>query len=129
MWISRLYEALHPPVYLLGSLAQLSPSRIPDYARHLERLKAWIRELVYDLSSFPPQFFITNLLSCLDLSLTFDKPEFNSYIRRAKFLRFPPIPDYLRGPHGQYVVFDAISSLSDENHWPSSLTQGILFSK
>ena len=124
MWISRLYEALHPPVYLLGSFAQFSPSRIPDYARYLERLKVWIRELVYDLSSFSPQFFITDLLSSLDLSLTFDRPEFNNYIHRAKFLQFPPIPDNLRGPHGEYVVSDAISSLRD-----GSLTSGILFSK
>ena len=124
MWISRLYGALHPPAYLLGSLAQFSPSRIPDYARYLERLKVWIRELVYDLSSFPPQFFITNLLSSLDLSLTFDKPEFNNYIHRAKFLQFPPISDYLRGPHREYIISDAISSLRD-----GSLTRGILFSK
>ena len=132
MCISRLYQALHPPVYLLGSLAQFSPSHIPDYARYWERLKIWIRELVYDLSSYPTPFFITNLLISLDLSLTFDKPEFNNYIHRAKFLQFPPISDYLLGPDGPdrgYVIFDAISSLRDENHFLGSLTRGILFFK
>ena len=131
MWISRLYQALHPSVYLLGSLAQFSPSLIPDCARYLERLKIWIRELVYDLSSYPTPFFITNLLISLDLSLTFDKPEFNNYIHRAKFLQFSPISDYLRGPDGpdrEYVISDAISSLRDD-HFPGSLTRGILFFK
>lgn len=129
MWISGLYQALHPSVYLLGSLAQFSPSHIPDYARYLERLKIWIRELVYDLSSYPTPFFITNLLISLDLSLTFDKPEFNNYIHRAKFLQFPPISDYLRGPDREYVISDAISSLRDDHHFPGSLAQGILFFK
>ena len=129
MWISQLYEVLHPPVYLLGSLAQFNPSLIPNHARCLERLKVWIRELVYDLSSFPPQFFITNLLSSLDLSLTFDKPEFNNYINRARFLQFRPIPIYLRGPDRQYVISDAMSSLTDEYDRHDSLIKGILFSK
>lgn len=72
---------------------------------------------------------MTNLLKSLDLSLTFDKDESCNYLYRAKFMAFPPIPDHLRSPHGTYVVFEAINSLRDDNRWPSSLTQGILFSK
>ena len=129
MWIFQLYEVLHPPVYLLGSLAQFNPSLIPNYARCLERLKVWIRELVYNLSPLNSQFFITDLLSSLNLILTFDKPEFNTYLYRAKFLRFPPIPDYLRGPYCQYVISDAMGSLTDEYDQRDSLIRGILFSK
>ncbi|KAF8624782.1 hypothetical protein AX15_005672 [Amanita polypyramis BW_CC] len=127
VWVSRFYGAFHPPLYLLGSVAEFDPSVIPDFSESIQRLNTWTRELLYDLSSHPPQNFITNLLSYLNLSLSFDGAYTPSYIYHAKFLGFPLIHDYFRSD-GTYVISEVINSLVNESPW-HSLTQGIHFCK
>ncbi|KAK2462120.1 hypothetical protein APHAL10511_006583 [Amanita phalloides] len=127
IWISRFYEALQPPHYILGSLAQLNTSLIPDYARCKKRLNLWIQELVYDLWPRSPKFFVTNVLSYLDLALLFDKVEAPRYIFRAKIFSPPPLREYLRQP-GACAIREVTQYFVDES-CRFTLTMGILFSK
>ncbi|KAG1738629.1 uncharacterized protein EDB91DRAFT_1347576 [Suillus paluster] len=83
--IDRLYEALNPPLFIQGSLADLDLTLIPHGSAGLRMVKNWTCEFFYKLDPFQsPSLFLTTLMRITSLSFAFDRNDAPTYIAQAK---------------------------------------------
>ncbi|KAJ7451097.1 hypothetical protein FB451DRAFT_1566339 [Mycena latifolia] len=122
-WISRLYSALYPSFYRLGSAASLDLSSIPEADVGFQVVKEWVRAWVYDFNFMPPVKFLSNLAQVSRLSFQLDRKDAMSYLTQSPFVRMKP-SIYMR-PGNNYVVGEFLSSL--EGKEPTCISAGVLF--
>ncbi len=122
-WINRLYEALHPPYQIFGSISHLAISTIPEAPKALNVVRDWVRTLVYGREYLPKMTFLMDVMRTATLAFTFDRSQ-SIYLRDAAYFRFPPPYIYMRqGRH--LVLHELLYSMSGAR--TSSLTIGFQF--
>lgn len=124
-WLERLYEALTPPLFIRGSLADLDLTLIRHSLAGLRAVKTWIREAFYRLSPSKSPYFLTTLMRITSLSFTFDPHDACSYITQAKCLTSNIPTKLLREPDNHNLVVDMLNSYRGAT--PSSISAGVLF--
>ena len=125
-WLNSLYEALNPPFFIQGSLADLDMSLMPFGLDGMRVVKTWIRESFYSLDPFymQPQF-LTALMRITSLSVAFDRDDAPTYISRAKCIVRSRPTELLRKGDNRYMVEDLLMSYFGTNR--SSISSGILY--
>ncbi|PBK79680.1 hypothetical protein ARMGADRAFT_118281 [Armillaria gallica] len=122
-WLHRLYEALHPPYPIFGSISHLALSTIPEAPKALNVVRDWVRTLVYGREYHPRTNFLMDVMRTATLAFTFDRSQ-SSYLRDAAYFRFPPPYIYIRrGSH--LILHELLYSMSGARTW--SLTAGFRF--
>ncbi|KAG0703070.1 hypothetical protein DFH29DRAFT_918710 [Suillus ampliporus] len=123
-WLSHLYEALNPPFFIQGSLADLDMTLMPFRLDGMKVVKLWIRESFYSLDPFYTHSqFLTALMRIASLSFAFDRNDAPRYISRAKCMVSRPVA--LHRKDNRYMVHDLFSSYQGASH--SSISSGILY--
>jgi len=121
-WIDHLYDALNPPLFIQGSLADLDLTLIPHASVGLRVVKNWIRESFYKLDPFKsPSQFLTPLMRITSLSFTLDRNDAPAYIAQAKCKH----TRLLRKTDNRYMVDHMLSSYQGVTQ--SSISSGILY--
>ncbi|KAG2070627.1 hypothetical protein BDR04DRAFT_1099616 [Suillus decipiens] len=124
-WLSHLYEALNPPFFIQGSLADLDMSLMPFRLDGMKVVKLWIRESFYSLDPFwINSQFLTAVMRITSLSFAFDRNDASSYISRAKCTGSGPL-ELLRKGDRRYMVHDLLNSYRGATH--TSISSGILY--
>ena len=124
-WLNYLYEALNPPFFIQGSLADLDMKLMPFGQDGMRVVKTWIRESFYSLDPYyMGSHFSTALMRITSLSFAFDRNDAPSYISQAKCIVRSRLPE-LHRKDGSYVVEDLLSSYHAASR--SSISSGILF--
>ena len=129
-WLRRLYEALYPQHFRLGSIHALSPDLLPELSQGRLIIAVWVRDFLNrSLPHDKPMFaFLTNLMRATSLAMVFD--------HKAASTGLQTIPSYHVPPHdrpyhlvrqGVYVVHDLISSVQCND--VNSLNRGVLVLK
>ncbi|PBK59143.1 hypothetical protein ARMSODRAFT_1027641 [Armillaria solidipes] len=122
-WLNRLYEALHPPYHIFGSISHLALSTIPEAPKALNVVRDWVRTLVYGREYHPRTNFLTDVMRTATLAFTFDRSQ-AVYLRNAAYFRIPPPFMYIRQDN-YLILHDLLNSMSGAQPW--SLTAGFLF--
>ncbi|KAI0353177.1 hypothetical protein OH77DRAFT_1497420 [Trametes cingulata] len=127
VWLRRLYEALYPVHYKLGTLPQLSRGLIPDLQQGANIVRVWVMDFLNSLdpAEHPFRAFLNNLLRATRLAMLFD------YKTAAKGLpRIPCMepkghrfPGLWSGP--SYVVHDLVYMMQSKSS--DALDRGVLF--
>ncbi|KAI0638791.1 hypothetical protein C8Q77DRAFT_1044775, partial [Trametes polyzona] len=129
VWLRRLYEALHPPHYMLGSPHLLSVTAVPelDEGRHI--ITVWIRDFLNELrpgrSEGALHVFLSNLLRATRLAMMFDTRAASAKLHCLP-CAFPGVwslPVLWRD--NTYVVQDLLWAMQCRDR--GSLERGILF--
>ncbi|KAG2064506.1 hypothetical protein BDR04DRAFT_1162468 [Suillus decipiens] len=124
-WLGNLYEALNPPFFIQGSLADLDMSLMPLRLDGIKVVKLWIRQSFYSLHPFwIDSHFLTAVMRITSLSFTFDRNDAFSYISRAKCTVSGPLEFFRKGDH-RYMVHDLLSSYQGATR--TSISSGILY--
>jgi len=125
-WLNYLYEALNPPFFIQGSLADLDMSQMPFRTDGMKVVKTWIRDSFYSLDPFykQPQF-LTTLMRITSLSFAFDRNDAPGYISRAKCVVHSRPIEFLRKEDRRYMVEDLLGSYLGARR--SSISSGILY--
>ncbi|KAK0197996.1 hypothetical protein F5146DRAFT_1130943 [Armillaria mellea] len=71
-WLDRLYEAVHPPHRVFGSISDLDLSTIPEAARAGNVVKDWVRTLTYRRAFCPNATNRMDAMRATTLALIFD---------------------------------------------------------
>ncbi|KAG0703072.1 hypothetical protein DFH29DRAFT_804090 [Suillus ampliporus] len=125
-WIDHLYEALNPPLFIQGSLADLDLTLIPHGLTGLRVVKNWTRESFYKLDPFQsPSQFLTTLMRITSLSFAFDRKDALAYIPQARCLTRHISGKLLRKADNRYLVFDMLNSYRGVTQ--NSISSGILY--
>ncbi|KAJ7836348.1 hypothetical protein B0H14DRAFT_2794293 [Mycena olivaceomarginata] len=122
-WISRLYSALYPSFYRLGSASSLDLASIPEAEAGFQVVKEWVRSWVYDFEFFPAPKFLSNLAQVARLSFQLDRKDAMSYLTNSPFMRMQPSV-YMR-PGNNYIVGEFLWLL--EGKQEICLSAGVLF--
>ncbi|PIL29959.1 hypothetical protein GSI_07870 [Ganoderma sinense ZZ0214-1] len=125
-WLRRLYEAIYPPYYKLGSVNDLSPALIPEFDQGKQVIRVWVQDLLYAIEPHRhPNAFLTNLVQSIRLALKFDQNSATEYLHRLPTVMTYRPPMLLRDHDKSYVVHYFLDSMknSDEN----ALNKGVLF--
>lgn len=124
-WLNHLYEALNPPFFIQGSLADLDISLMPLRLDGMKVVKLWIRDSFYSLDPFwINSQFLTSVMRITSLSFAFDRNDASSYISRAKCIVSRPAELIRRGDK-RYMLVDLLNSYQGTIY--SSVSSGILF--
>ncbi|KAG1719550.1 hypothetical protein EDB19DRAFT_1860748 [Suillus lakei] len=124
-WLNRLYEALNPPFFIQGSLADLDMSLMPFGLDGMKVVKLWIRGSFYSLDPFwTNSQFLTAVMRITSLSFAFDRNDASGYISRAKCIVSRPAELIRRGDN-RYMLEDLLNSY--QGAICSSISSGILF--
>ncbi|KAJ7671947.1 hypothetical protein B0H17DRAFT_1208872 [Mycena rosella] len=124
-WISRLYSALYPSFYRLGSAASLELSSIPEAEAGFQVVKEWVRAWAYDFNFMPPVKFLSNLAQVSRLSFQLDRKDAMSYLTQSPFMLMKPAI-YTRPGHN-YVVGEFLTSLDGKEQ--TCISAGVLFAR
>ncbi|KAH9855771.1 hypothetical protein C2E23DRAFT_811853 [Lenzites betulinus] len=128
VWLRRLYEALYPPHFTLGSVHVLSPDAIPELMEGRSVVTVWIQDFLNNLSPGGREslhIFLNSLFRATRLAVLWDY--------HAAFNRLHLIPCAFPGPRSPqlpvwrsktYVVQDLL--LTMQGQVPESLDRGVL---
>ncbi|KAJ7630373.1 hypothetical protein FB45DRAFT_915319 [Roridomyces roridus] len=122
-WISRLYSALYPSFYRLGSASSLDLSSIPEADEAFPVVKEWIRSWCYQFSFLPEIKFLSNLSQVARLGFELDPKSAMSYMMQSPVMRLKPTIYKRRGDN--YIVGELLQSL--ELREQASISAGVLF--
>ncbi|KAJ7171712.1 hypothetical protein C8R43DRAFT_1231226 [Mycena crocata] len=122
-WISRLYSALYPSFYRLGSASCLDLNSIPEAVAGFQVVKEWIRTWVYEFRFMPQARFLGNLCQVAKFAFQFDRKDAMTYLTKSPFMLMTPSV-YLR-TGARYVVSEFISSLEGKEE--TCISAGVLF--
>ena len=128
-WLRRLYEALCPPYYKLGSLQNLSPPLIPEFSVGTHVIKAWVCDLLYFINPwFQSNTFMTNFMQGFRLAFRFDASAASDYVHRIRSVASDRPPVLMRsGDTEGYIVHYFMGSMTDGDS--KGLNKGVLFMK
>ncbi|KAL0571720.1 hypothetical protein V5O48_010244, partial [Marasmius crinis-equi] len=136
-WLTRLYEALYPPHYTMGGMANLNVDLLPESDRErVGKIKYWVEGFIYSHKLIPVSFLSLLLRGAVlaleavpsmstlvaHRSLIHDT-EPSRYLYRGNWSREFTPPHFLRA-NGRSSVHDLLASL--EGLTVHSLTRGIL---
>ncbi|KAG1738617.1 uncharacterized protein EDB91DRAFT_1249139 [Suillus paluster] len=125
-WIDHLYEALNPPLFIQGSLADLDLTLIPHGLAGLRVVRNWTRESFYKLDPFQSSSrFLTTLMRITSLSFAFDRNDAPAYIAQADCVARNMSTELLRKADNRRLVFDMLNSY--RGFTESSISSGILY--
>ncbi|KAJ7725516.1 hypothetical protein DFH07DRAFT_853912 [Mycena maculata] len=122
-WISRLYSALYPSFYRLGSASSLDLSYIPEAEAAFQVVKEWSRRWIYGFEFIPLMKFLSNLAQVARLSFQLDTKDAMSYLTQSPFIGIKPTIYLRRG--GNYVVTEFLLSLQGKEE--TCISAGVLF--
>ncbi|KAJ7479993.1 hypothetical protein B0H11DRAFT_1263344 [Mycena galericulata] len=122
-WISRLYSALYPSFYRLGSASSLDLSSIPEAEAAFQVVKESLRSWVYAFELTPQAKFLSNLSQVARLSFQLDRKDAMSYLTQSPFMRLKPAI-YMREGRN-YVVGEFLLSLEGKDQ--TCISAGVLF--
>ncbi|KAI0668726.1 hypothetical protein C8Q78DRAFT_979481 [Trametes maxima] len=134
-WLRRLYEALYPSHYILGSVHLLSTAAIPELQRGLKIVALWVQDFLNTLyPTEPARSFLNNLMRATRLAMVFDHNTASKHLDRIPSMnafRWAPrrfgirrdVQMLWRGD--AYVVHDLMRIM--QNTHPDALDRGILF--
>ncbi|CAL1697343.1 unnamed protein product [Somion occarium] len=122
-WLTLLFQALYPPHYILGSLANLDKLRIPEFERGIQVVNNWIQDLFFTLSAQEnPQRFLTTVIQAASIAFVFQKPSAQEFLKRAPCVVNPP--ESLKRDHERFVLHDLLEALDGSQVW--SISAGTL---
>jgi hypothetical protein len=98
-WINRLYEALNPSVYYLGTVANLDVALIPEAERAIDVVKSWSRDFLYSQRRMDTML-LTTVYQTTNLCFFLDKPNALQYIHRAPVFDVFDVRSYCRSLGG-----------------------------
>ncbi|TBU23105.1 hypothetical protein BD311DRAFT_674657 [Dichomitus squalens] len=125
-WLRRLYDALYPPYYKLGSIHLLSSALIPEFTVGGHVIKSWVNEHLYSLSAYQSNAFITNFIQGLRLAFVFDANNASEYVYRTPaVMTHRPSALMRSGETNVYIVHYVLDSM--QNSDISALNKGVLF--
>jgi hypothetical protein len=125
--LSRLYDALFPPFFSLGSPANWDQNLLPETSQAIDVVREWLRELVYTIDPRNQKMrFLTFSLQANTLSRLFDKTSFQTYIHRAQCMTGFKPREFMRN-HNDYVLADCADFTIGKSH--TGLAQGLMFAK
>ena len=126
-WIGKLYDALNPPAYKLGTISSLKQELSGGFQAGFQIIIGWIRELTHSLefSSHVETQFLTQVMQTTDLSFTLNRKEAQLYLYRSKFTTATIPPQYLREPENRNSLLDLLFSYRNSKPW--SVLVGTLF--
>ncbi|KAJ7051208.1 hypothetical protein C8F01DRAFT_1237408 [Mycena amicta] len=122
-WVSRLYAALYPPYYRLGTPAALDLGLIPEAAAGLQVVREWVRGWAYDCEFLPHARFLSDLSQIARLSFQFDRRDAMSYLTQGPYMRMQPSMYKRFGD--SYVVGEFLRSL--EAKTSACISAGVMF--
>lgn len=124
-WLDRLYEALNPPSYKLGSMANLRDKIMEEYDRGIVVVRGWIREAFYSLDPYDyGASFLSLFVKLLFLGSGVDRAQIWSYVNRPRCVAVYRPTYLLRPPKRDYVLHELISLMKSESL--ASLSHGVL---
>lgn len=116
-WLDRLYEALNPYSYRLGSTANLNISHIPEAENGLKVVNDWIRYLIYTSDPWRHSAFMTTFLRVGTLGFTFYRTEAIDYVRRALCVN-KRSPEILIRKEGKgNIMWDFVDAIHGVQQW------------
>ncbi|KAH7885020.1 hypothetical protein F5I97DRAFT_1811384, partial [Phlebopus sp. FC_14] len=119
-WLNYIYEAIFPPFYVLGTIADLDMSKSRDGERIL---KEWIQDAIYSLDpSESPEDFLTVAIRLIKLALTFDEKHAVQYLADAYFIVHDR-PELLHVADGSYILQDILTFM--EGRDPPYIAAGV----
>lgn len=124
--LGRLFEAVNPVFFGLGSSSHLQLPFSAQEEQAFQHAREWLKDQIYDLSpstARPPNQFLSSFLEAAVLAFDIDENNAADYIRRAPCcnIRLPPI--FIRD-EGRYVVHDLLMFLQGDLH---SVYHGVSF--
>jgi hypothetical protein len=127
VWLTRLYETLHPPHHSFGDCSSLN-NTLSGLQTEITIVKDWIRSLIHALNFLPITDFLSDLSREAILGLFFDFKEAGKYLfRGTPYLGGSPPLRYLlhqdRDSDYGYIVPRLISALQGTKRW--ALTAGV----
>ncbi|KAI0641195.1 hypothetical protein C8Q79DRAFT_920041 [Trametes meyenii] len=134
-WLRRLYEALYPSHYMLGSIHLLSAAGIPELQRGRKIIALWVQDFLNTL--YPTEHaksFLNNLMRATRLAMVFDRNAASKHLHRIPSMdacRWAPSRFRMRRDvqmlwrDNAYVVHD-LMRLMQNNH-ADALDRGVLF--
>lgn len=129
-WLRRLYEALHPQHFRLGSIHALSPALLPELPQARQIITVWVRDFLNrSLPHHRPAFaFLTNLMRATNLAMLFDHTAASAGLETIPAYHVPVSerPRHLVR-NEVYVVHDLISAVQCNDI--NSLNRGVLVLK
>jgi hypothetical protein len=125
-WLSRLYDALFPPFFSLGSPAGWDQHLLPETAKAIEIVREWLRELVYSIDPWTQRTkFLTFFLQANTLSRLFDKASFQDHINRARCMTTIRPHAFIRSAQGHYILSDCVDFTIGKSH--IAVARGLMF--
>ncbi|KIK71556.1 hypothetical protein GYMLUDRAFT_33762 [Collybiopsis luxurians FD-317 M1] len=120
LWLSRLYDALFPSSYVLGSLAVAQFQQIPEYFEAIKMIQAWVRDFILARHYNPVDMFLSDLTRLGTLAMVFDKPYAisQSLLHRGRYVYSKSPPPLFRRNSGAWMIPELTGLIDDEN--PSS---------
>jgi hypothetical protein len=128
LWLSKLYEAIFPPYFSLGSPCLWDKELLPETSKAIDVAQDWLRELVYTINPFlKPQStrFLTFFMQANALSKILGQEAFREYISRARCMVDLRPFNYFRSAEGHYILNDCVEMTLGQQ--PASVAQGLLF--
>ncbi|KAI0656836.1 hypothetical protein C8Q70DRAFT_1046658 [Cubamyces menziesii] len=129
-WLRRLYEALYPAHFKLGSIHTLKATLIPELTEGQSIITVWVRDFLSQLcpgrDRQPSLPFLSGLIRVTRIAMLFDSRVASNDMHR--------IPCMNPGPHWRvsslwrnqtYVVHDLMSMVQGKH--PHALDHGMLF--
>lgn len=125
--IERLYKALNPGFYLLGSASNLVPSRIPETKDAFIVVNQWAGHLIHAIDPYETPTFLTTFLQATSLQFALDRQGAILSMRYAPCVAHAKPPPLLvrESLCRRYVVHDILDVFRDISS--SSLSSGVLF--
>ncbi|KAF5377115.1 hypothetical protein D9757_008781 [Collybiopsis confluens] len=71
-WLNRLYNALFPPSYVLGTSAYAQFQEIPEYSGATRTIRGWVRDFILGRHYHPSDTFLSDLTRLGTLAMVFD---------------------------------------------------------
>jgi hypothetical protein len=128
LWLSKLYEAIFPPYFALGSPCLWDKELLPETPKAINVVQDWLRELVYTINPFSrPQLtrFLAFFMQANALSKILGQEAFQEYIWRARCMVDLRPRGYIRSYQGHYILNDCVEMTLGRQ--PASVAQGVLF--
>ncbi|KII86508.1 hypothetical protein PLICRDRAFT_44106 [Plicaturopsis crispa FD-325 SS-3] len=124
-WLDQLYDALHPPYFPLGTIANLNPNLSREDVAGFEVAKVWSKRLLYHFERRHrngEKAILSTILKAASLSFTIDRAEASRFIVRTPLMQTILDDGFIRRGGG-YIVEELIWCI--HGNTPNSITMGI----
>jgi hypothetical protein len=124
-WLSKLYEALFPVHYQVGSPWTSQLAQSPETTEAIGVVKEWLRETLYDISPWTFQGpVVTAFMQAVTLAFLFDPKSAQEYLVRTQCITTLPPKSFIRSRMGDSIFVDILRAF--EGFESSAALQSVL---